>query len=91
MSGCALWKPAGAPPLAPGAQLRAVEVVLEPGDPAGRFVADLQVEQLAPGGVPGRVRVGCAWRGLPSAAADTLQAWIVRGRRRRDLIALSFD
>ena len=89
MTGCALWKPAGTPMLAPGTELRDVEVVL---DADARFTADLQVLHLTPG-ARGRapLRVGCDWRGMSAAAAETLQAWIARGRRRRDLVSLSFE
>lgn len=89
MTGCALWKPADTLPLAPGTHIVQVQVDLDAGI---RFVADLQVQHLSPG--PSghkRLRVGCAWRNLAQGAADTLQAWIARGRRRRDLVSLSFD
>jgi c-di-GMP-binding flagellar brake protein YcgR len=95
MTGCALWKPQDVLPLAPGTHLVQVQLDL---DAATRFVADLQVQHVSagPGGASGgsagrRLRVGCAWRSLAAGAADTLQAWIARGRRRRDLVSLSLD
>lgn len=90
-SGCALWKAAGEMPLAPGAYVRAVEVELEP----GVFIfSDLCVRHVSLDSrladQPG-ARVGCSWEGLAPAAQDTLQRWIRRGQRRRDLISLSLD
>lgn len=90
MTGVALWKPAGAPLLAPGTELIGVQVTLEDDT---HFLADMQVLHITPAGRArgGGLRVGCDWRGMESAAAETLQAWITRGRRRRDLVSLSFD
>ena len=93
MTGCALWKPLDSLPLAPGTHIALVQLDL---DASTRLVADLQVQHVSPG--PGGstsaiqcLRVGCAWRSLAAGAADTLQVWIARGRRRRDLVSLSFD
>ncbi len=89
MTGCGLWRPSVAPPLPPGTQLRAVEVAL---DPEVFIVADMEVAHLTPAGrVRGGLRVGCDWRRMSPDAAETLQQWIARGRRRRDLVSLSFD
>lgn len=90
MTGVALWKPANTPLLAPGTELIGVSVALEEN---ARFLADMQVLHLTPAGRTrgGALRVGCDWRGMEPAAAETLQAWITRGRRRRDLVSLSFD
>ena len=93
MTGCALWKPPDTLPLSPGTHIVQVQVDLDTGT---RFVADLQVQHLSPGpstrtGASKGVRVGCAWRSLAAGAADTLQAWIARGRRRRDLVSLGLD
>ncbi len=89
MTGCALWKPAQGLLLVPGTELRQVQVAL---DPDITFEADMQVLHLSHG-PRGRksLRVGCDWRGLSAPAAQTLQTWIARGRRRRDLVSLSFD
>ncbi len=89
MTGCALWKPAEGVMLVPGTELRQVQVTLDAGT---RFLADMQVLHLT-AGPRGRhgLRVGCDWRGLSVQAAETLQIWIARGRRRRDLVSLSFD
>ena len=90
MTGVALWKPAGGPLLAPGTELIGVQVTLED---ETRFLADMQVLHITPAGRSsgGGLRVGCDWRGMEAAAAETLQTWISRGRRRRDLVSLSFD
>ncbi len=93
MTGCALWKPANSLPLPPGTHILQVQLDL---DAHTRVVADLQVQHVSSalsGGVSGqqRLRVGCAWRSLAAGAADTLQAWIARGRRRRDLVSLGLD
>jgi c-di-GMP-binding flagellar brake protein YcgR len=92
MTGCALWKPAAGVMLVPGTEIRQVRVLL---DPDVAFEADMQVLHLTPGPSGGRgprgLRVGCDWRGMSAQAAETLQTWIARGRRRRDLVSLSFD
>ena len=94
--GCALWLPAGELPLVPDLLLRQVEVEL---DEASIFYADLRVVHLrpvAPGepGTPedqsGGVSAGCRWEHLPEPAAATLEAWIAGGRRRREMVHLSF-
>ncbi len=90
-SGCALWKAAGELPLAPGNLIRAVEVELE----ADTFVySDLRVRHVTLNSShAGRAgaRVGCSWQGMALGAQETLQRWIRRGRRRRDLVSLSLD
>ncbi len=89
MTGCALFKPVGGLPLAPGAALRQVEVQL---DEESMFFTDLRVQHVTFNAASRQgMRVGCAWAGLPPSASQTLQAWIGRGRRRRDLVSLAFD
>jgi len=89
MTGCALQREPGGLPLVPGTQITRVEVEL---DNQSIFFSDLQVQHVTMGArAGGHVRIGCAWRGLNSGAAETLQGWIVQGRRRRDLISLAFD
>lgn len=88
MTGVALWKPAGTPLLAPGTELIGVQVALED---ETFFLADMQVLHITPAGRSRGLRVGCDWRGMEPSAAEMLQAWITRGRRRRDLVSLSFD
>ncbi len=88
-SGCALFKPLGSLPLAPGSVLRRVDVALE--DDV-RFVADLRVQHVTPiaGARLVGARVGCAWLGLCESAQEALQRWIRGGYRRRDLVSLHF-
>jgi flagellar brake protein len=89
MTGCALWKPTAGVMLVPGTEIREVEVTLDEGV---AFSTDMQVLHLTPGPRGRRaLRVGCDWRAMSPQAAETLQAWIARGRRRRDLVSLSFD
>lgn len=86
-SGCGLWRPAGALPVAAGLELRAVEVEL---DDESIFFTDLRVQHATPtGGARAGTRVGCRWLGLSPQAQDTLQNWICRGRRRRERVSLS--
>lgn len=95
--GCALWLPRGELPLAPGQMLQKVEVEL---DDESVFFSDIRVLRISLGGdamptlplgeVEG-LRVGCRWEHLPGPAASLLATWIRGGRRRRDLVHLSFD
>ncbi len=89
ISGCALWRPDGVMPLLPGMELRRVEVEL---DDHTIVFSDLGVQHATTvtGPNPG-ARVGCAWRGMPAPAQERLRSWIQGGRRRRELISLSFE
>lgn len=103
-SGCALWNPRDGIPLPPGVEIRKVEVEL---DDEAIFFTDLRIqnavagpagaaasppEEAAAGPRPvAGVKLGCSWVDLPPMAAETLHRWIRQGRRRRDLISLSFD
>ena len=95
--GCALWLPRGELPLAPGQTLHKVEVEL---DDESVFFSDVRVLHISLGGdaMPTLplgeaegLRVGCRWEHLPGPAATLLATWIRGGRRRRDLVHLSFD
>ena len=95
--GCALWLPRGELPLAPGQTLQKAEVEL---DEESVFFSDIRVLHISQGGdaMPTLplgeaegLRVGCRWEHLPGPAASLLAAWIRGGRRRRDLVHLSFD
>jgi c-di-GMP-binding flagellar brake protein YcgR len=89
MSGCALSRPIGSPAPAPGMEIEKVEVML---DEDAIFVADLRVQHVTlVAASRSGARVGCAWQGLSRRAAETLELWIERGRRRRDLVSLKFD
>lgn len=91
LTGCALWKRTDSLPTPPGTVLRQVELDL---DAQTTLVADLRVQhstQLRNHGSQTGVRVGCAWQGLSETAHETLQRWIRGGRRRRELVSLSFD
>jgi c-di-GMP-binding flagellar brake protein YcgR len=89
MSGCAVqWAVDDVPPPV-GAVICGVELEL---DDQTFIFTDLRIQHVtrAPRN-PGQWRVGCVWIGLPEAAHLSLQAWILRGRRRRELITLSLD
>jgi flagellar brake protein len=95
--GCALWLPRGEPPLAPGQVLRQVEVEL---DDDSILFADLLIQHISlggdamptlPMGQAEGLRVGCRWCHLSAQAAQLLESWIRRGRRRRDLVHLALD
>ena len=89
MSGCAVqWAVDDAPPPV-GAVICGVELEL---DDQTFIFTDVRIQHVtrAPRN-PGQWRVGCVWIGLPEAAHLSLQAWILRGRRRRELITLSLD
>ena len=89
MTGCALWQTPEVLPLAPGIELRGLQVML---DTENGFRVDAQVRHVTPGPRgSGLLRVGCDWRGLGARAADQLQTWIAQGRRRRELVSLVFD
>ena len=87
-SGCALSLPAQGPPLQAGSQVRQVEVEL---DDHTIVFADLLVHHVTQVDNAGNARVGCEWQGMPRVAQERLQRWIQQGRRRRELISLSFD
>jgi hypothetical protein len=95
--GCALWLPRGEIPLAPGQALQKVEVQL---DEESVFFSDVRVLHISlggdamptlPFGEAEGLRVGCRWEQLPEHAASLLEVWIRGGRRRRDLVHLSFE
>ena len=89
VSGCALARPAGSLPLLPGVLLHRVELQL---DEETVLFADLCVRHVTVlAEVDASIRVGCEWCQMPASALDRLQTWIQRGRRRRELISLSFD
>lgn len=89
MTGCALWQTPDVLPLAPGAELRGLQVML---DAEAGFRVDAQVRHVTPGPRgSGLHRIGCDWRGLGPRAADQLQMWIAQGRRRRELVSLVLD
>ncbi len=89
VDGCAVLKPAGVEPLAPGDELRAVQIALEADL---QFRADLRVRHVAPGPAGQRgSRVGCEWQALDSADQALLERWIQGGRRRRMLVSLGLD
>lgn len=89
LDGCALLKPASAGRLAPGDSLSGVTVEL---DGATAIRADLRVQHVTPGpaGLHGW-RVGCEWQALDAANTAVLTRWISGGRRRRQLVSLSFE
>lgn len=88
-TGCALWLPPGTPILPPATLLRQVEIEL---DDQTILFADLTVQNVIPAQPPETgVRIGCEWAAMPQAARERLQQWIQRGRRRRELMSLSFD
>ncbi|MEO5733908.1 MAG: flagellar regulator YcgR PilZN domain-containing protein [Rubrivivax sp.] len=89
VDGLAVLKPAGAVPLAPGDELRAVQIALEAGL---QFSADLRVRYVAPGPLGQRgSRIGCEWQALNSVDLALLERWIQGGRRRRQLVSLGLD
>ncbi len=87
-TGCALSLPAKGPALIAGSCLRQVEVEL---DNETMVFADLLVHHVTQVDSTGNARVGCEWQGMPAVAQERLQRWIQQGRRRRELISLSFD
>lgn len=87
-TGCALALPADGPPLRAGSRLLKVEVEL---DDDSIVLSDLVVHNLTPLDAAGNARLGCEWEGMPAPAQERLQRWIMQGRRRRELISLSFD
>ncbi len=87
-TGCALLSPAGGPMLALGLALKQVEIEL---DDDTIVFSDLLVHHITrQSGRDGSSRVGCTWQGMPEAAQLRLREWIEGGRRRRDLMSLSF-
>jgi flagellar brake protein len=92
-TGCALLNPAGGASLTPGLTLPQVEVNL---NEEITIFSDLVVQHLSPHLSPDQrqdsgARVGCSWLGMPDSGKRQLRAWIQGGRRRRDLMLLSFD
>lgn len=92
--GCALWRPRGMIPLAPGLEIRRVEVEL---DDEAIFFTDLSIlsanrgqsqMQTLPMGEAEGLRLGCAWLDMPPQARQTLEAWLRRGRLKRSRAAL---
>jgi hypothetical protein len=65
-----------------------VEVEL---DDSNIVFSDMFVHHLTPLDAAGNARLGCEWQGMPAPAQERLQRWIMQGRRRRELISLSFD
>lgn len=89
MTGCALWKSVGMPALHAGQTLEKVTIAL---DERTGFQADVLVRHITVGSTTHpSSRIGCDWQDLPASAADVLKDWIGFGRRRRDLLSLSFD
>jgi hypothetical protein len=90
VTGCAVRKPAGVLPLLPGTCVRSVEVEL---DSETVLFTDMTVQHvtLATADPAGSARVGCRWHAMPESAQETLAHWIAGGRRRRDLVSISFD
>lgn len=87
-SGCALLRPANGLNLPLGLLLKQVEIEL---DDDTILFSDLLVHHVTVHSRRDRsARVGCEWRGMPSAAQERLHLWIQHGRRRRDLMSLSF-
>ncbi len=102
-TGCAMLNPAGGPILTLGLVLQKVEIELN--DDTILF-SDLIVHHITQHNTPqhntpphntphhthaGSLRVGCAWQGMPDIAQQRLREWIEGGRRRRDLMSLSFS
>ena len=72
-----------------GTVLRGIELEL---DEETFIFTDLRIQHVTRDPRhPGQWRVGCVWLGMPGPAHAALQAWILRGRRRRELITLSLD
>jgi c-di-GMP-binding flagellar brake protein YcgR len=89
MSGCALRQGPHQAPLQVGSVLRGVELEL---DEETFIFTDLRVQHVTKDPRHAGVwLVGCVWIGLPEPAHLALQRWILRGRRRRELITLSLD
>ena len=89
MSGCALRHGPEHPPMRIGTVLRGIELEL---DEETFIFTDLRIQHVTRDPRhPGQWRVGCVWLGMPGPAHAALQAWILRGRRRRELITLSLD
>jgi hypothetical protein len=89
-TGCAVRKPAGELALAPGTEIRRVEIEL---DPQTMVFTDMTVQHvtLITSDPNGSARVGCSWHNMPASGLETLAAWIGRGKRRRELVSISFD
>jgi c-di-GMP-binding flagellar brake protein YcgR len=91
IGGCALWLPAGVPPLRVGTLLDEVRCQL---DSETRFTAAATLRHAsAPAhdhGEPrrGGMRLGCEWRPLGGPAERALQRWIDQAQRRRRLLTL---
>lgn len=90
LTGCAVRKPPGLPPLLPGTEVRRVEVEL---DADTVLFTDMTVQHVTASSADplSSARVGVSWRDMPPAAHERLTTWITGGRRRRDLVSISFD
>jgi flagellar brake protein len=87
--GCAMQWGSEEAPLPVGTVISGVELEL---DDQTFIFTDLRIQHVTPvPRNPGQWRVGCVWMGLHQAAHLSLQTWILRGRRRRELITLSLD
>ncbi len=89
--GCALWLPAGAPPLLPGMLLRAVE--WQQADGELLFCCDLKICHV--GSDPLRptagLRLGCSWGLMSKGARALIDGWLQRSQRRRTRFTLALD
>ena len=90
LTGCAVRKPAGLPPLQPGVEVRRVEVEL---DADTVLFTDMTVHPVTSSSADplSSARVGVSWHDMPRAAQERLATWIAGGRRRRDLVSIGFD
>lgn len=88
--GCAWWKPAAMPPLAPGLVIEDAELHLAP---ALVLRADLLVQHVTrlPQQPDAGARIGCSWQAMPPADAERLRSWLEAGTGRHDLISLQLD
>lgn len=84
--GCALLLPDNVPPLAPGLELSAVQLVL---DTDTHFSAGLRIHHAASlSGKGGGLRLGCELLRLDGHAQRTLQRYIDQAQKRRRLLSL---
>jgi hypothetical protein len=89
-TGCAARLPSSLPALEAGAEVRQVEVELD----SSTFVfTDMTVQHVSRprGDGDDSLRLGCRWHHMPATAQDVLDRWIRSGKRRRELISLTFD